>query len=166
MAKRSVALNELEDKIEVINTNIKDIFNFLEPNKIDAIVTNPPYMKLNTGAQNEEKKKLISRHEVECTLEDIIKISYKLLKSNGEFYMVHRAERIVDNLYYLRQYKLEPKVLRFIQPKENKEPNLVLIKAVKNAGYQLTLEKPLIIYNNDGSYTDEILEIYNKKGEK
>ena len=80
--------------------------------------------------------------------------------------MVHRAERIVDNLYYLRQYKLEPKVLRFIQPKENKEPNLVLIKAVKNAGYQLTLEKPLIIYNNDGSYTDEILEIYNKKGEK
>ena len=80
--------------------------------------------------------------------------------------MVHRAERIVDILYYLRQYKLEPKVLRFIQPKENKEPNLVLIKAVKNAGYQLTLEKPLIIYNNDGSYTDEILEIYNKKGEK
>lgn len=163
MAKRSVALNELEDKIEVINTNIKDIFNFLEPNKIDAIVTNPPYMKLNTGAQNEEKKKLISRHEVECTLEDIIKISYKLLKSNGEFYMVHRAERIVDILYYLRQYKLEPKVLRFIQPKENKEPNLVLIKAVKNAGYQLTLEKPLIIYNNDGEYTDEILKIYNKK---
>lgn len=166
MAKRSVSLNKLEDKIEIINTNIKNIFDFLEPNKIDSIVTNPPYMKLNTGAQNEEKKKLISRHEVECTLEDIIKISYKLLKSNGEFYMIHRAERIVDILYYLRQYKLEPKVLRFIQSNLNKEPNLVLIKAVKNAGYQLTLEKPLIIYNNDGSYTDEILEIYNKKGEK
>lgn len=163
MAKRSINLNNLDDKIEIINTNIKDVFDFLEPNKIDSIVTNPPYMKLNTGAQNEEKKKLISRHEVECTLEDIIKISYKLLKSNGEFYMVHRAERIVDILYYLRQYKLEPKVLRFIQPKENKEPNLVLIKAVKNAGYQLIIEKPLIIYNNDGSYTEEILEIYNKK---
>lgn len=163
MAKRSVELNHLEDKIEIINTNIKNIFNFLEANKIDAIVTNPPYMKLNTGAQNEERKKLISRHEVECTLEDIIQVSYKLLKSNGEFYMVHRAERIVDILYYLRQYKLEPKALRFIQPKENKEPNLVLIKAVKNAGYQLTLEKPLIIYNNDGEYTDEILKIYNKK---
>lgn len=163
MAKRSINLNNLDDKIEIINTNIKDVFEFLEPNKIDTIVTNPPYMKLNTGAQNEEKKKLISRHEVECTLEDIIKISYKLLKSNGEFYMVHRAERIVDILYYLRQYKLEPKVLRFIQPKENKEPNLVLIKAVKNAGYQLTIEKPLVIYNNDGSYADEILEIYNKK---
>ena len=163
MAKRSVALNELEDKIEVINTNIKDIFNFLEPNKIDAIVTNPPYMKLNTGAQNEEKKKLISRHEVECTLEDIIKISYKLLKSNGEFYMVHRAERIVDILFYLRQYKIEPKILRFIQPNLNKEPNLVLIKAVKNAGYQLNIKKPLIVYDEEGNYTDEILEIYNKE---
>ena len=165
MAKRSVELNHLEDKIEIINTNIKNIFDFLEPNKIEAIVTNPPYMKLNTGAQNEERKKLISRHEVECTLEDIIQISYKLLKSNGAFYMVHRAERIVDILYYLRQYKLEPKVLRFIQSSVGKEPNLALIKAVKNAGHQLTLEKPLIIYNNDGEYTDEILEIYNKRRE-
>ena len=165
MAKRSVELNHLEDKIEIINTNIKNIFDFLEPNKIEAIVTNPPYMKLNTGAQNEERKKLISRHEVECTLEDIIQISYKLLKCNGAFYMVHRAERIVDILYYLRQYKLEPKVLRFIQSSVGKEPNLALIKAVKNAGYQLTLEKPLIIYNNDGEYTDEILEIYNKRRE-
>lgn len=165
MAKRSVELNHLEDKIEIINTNIKNIFDFLEPNKIEAIVTNPPYMKLNTGAQNEERKKLISRHEVECTLEDIIQVSYKLLKSNGEFYMVHRAERIVDILYYLRQYKLEPKVLRFIQSSVGKEPNLALIKAVKNAGHQLTLEKPLIIYNNDGEYTDEILEIYNKRRE-
>lgn len=163
MAKRSVSLNNLDERIEIINANIKDIFRILEPNKIDCIVTNPPYMKLNTGKVNDEKKKLISRHEIECTLEDIIQISYKLLKSNGEFYMVHRAERIVDILYNLRKYKLEPKVLRFIQAKENKEPNLVLIKAVKNAGNQLTLEKPLIVYNNDGSYTDEILEIYNKK---
>lgn len=162
MAKRSVKLNNLEDKIEIINANIKNIFEHLNPNETDVIVTNPPYMKLNTGAINDEKKKLISRHEVECTLEDIIKISYKLLKSNGEFYMVHRAERIVDILYYLRQYKLEPKVLRFIQPNANKEPNLVLIKAVKNAGYQLKLEKPLIVYDNNGNYTDEILKIYNK----
>lgn len=163
MAKRSIELNNLQDKIEIINTNIKNIFEHLNPNEIDCIVTNPPYMKMNTGAINEEKKKLISRHEVECTLEDIIKISYKLLKSNGEFYMVHRAERIVDILYYLRQYKLEPKVLRFIQPNINKEPNLVLIKAVKNAGYQLKIEKPLIVYDEKGNYTDEILEIYNKK---
>ena len=120
-------------------------------------------MKLNTGAKNEEIKKLISRHEVECNLEDIIKIGYKLLKSKGEFYMVHRAERIVDILYNLRKYKLEPKEIRFIHSKVGKEPNLVLIKAVKDAGEHLIIDSPLVVYNNDGTYTDEILKIYNKK---
>ena len=163
MAKRSVKLNDLQDKIQIINKNIKNIFEEIEPNKIDAIVTNPPYMKLNTGAKNEEIKKLISRHEVECNLEDIIKISYKLLKSKGEFYMVHRAERIVDILYNLRKYKLEPKEIRFIHSKVGKEPNLVLIKAVKDAGEHLIIDTPLVVYNNDGTYTDEILKIYNKK---
>ena len=163
MAKRSVKLNDLQDKIQIINKNIKNIFEEIEPNKIDAIVTNPPYMKLNTGAKNEEIKKLISRHEVECNLEDIIKISYKLLKSKGEFYMVHRAERIVDILYNLRKYKLEPKEIRFIHSKVGKEPNLVLIKAVKDAGEHLIIDSPLVVYNNDGTYTDEILKIYNKK---
>lgn len=163
MAKRSVKLNDLQDKIQIINKNIKNIFEEIEPNKIDAIVTNPPYMKLNTGAKNEEIKKLISRHEVECNLEDIIKISYKLLKSKGEFYMVHRAERIVDILYNLRKYKLEPKEIRFIHSKVRKEPNLVLIKAVKDAGEHLIIDSPLVVYNNDGTYTDEILKIYNKK---
>ena len=163
MAKRSIKLNDLQDKIQIINKNIKNIFEEIEPNKIDAIVTNPPYMKLNTGAKNEEIKKLISRHEVECNLEDIIKISYKLLKSKGEFYMVHRAERIVDILYNLRKYKLEPKEIRFIHSKVGKEPNLVLIKAVKDAGEHLIIDSPLVVYNNDGTYTDEILKIYNKK---
>lgn len=163
MAKRSVKLNDLQDKIQIINKNIKNIFEEIEPNKIDAIVTNPPYMKLNTGAKNEEIKKLISRHEVECNLEDIIKISYKLLKSKGEFYMVHRAERIVDILYNLRKYKLEPKEIRFIHSKVGKEPNLVLIKAVKDAGEHLIIDSPLVVYNNEGTYTDEILKIYNKK---
>ena len=163
MAERSVKLNNLEDKIPIINTNIKDIFDKFEPNTFDAIVTNPPYMKLNTGAKSDEIKKLISRHEVECNLEDIIKISYKLLKSRGEFYMVHRAERIVDILYLMRKYKLEPKKIRFIQSKVNKEPNLLLIKGVKDAGNQLKIERPLVVYNEDGSYTDEILEIYHKK---
>lgn len=163
MAERSVKLNNLEDKISIINTNIKDIFDKFEPNTFDAIVTNPPYMKLNTGAKSDEIKKLISRHEVECNLEDIIKISYKLLKSRGEFYMVHRAERIVDILYLMRKYKLEPKKIRFIQSKVNKEPNLLLIKGVKDAGNQLKIERPLVVYNEDGSYTDEILEIYHKK---
>lgn len=163
MAERSVKLNNLEDKISIINTNIKNIFDKFEPNTFDVIVTNPPYMKLNTGAKSDEIKKLISRHEVECNLEDIIKISYKLLKSRGEFYMVHRAERIVDILYLMRKYKLEPKKIRFIQSKVNKDPNLLLIKGVKDAGNQLKIERPLVVYNEDGSYTNEILEIYHKK---
>lgn len=163
MAERSVKLNNLEDKISIINTNIKDIFDKFEPNTFDVIVTNPPYMKLNTGAKSDEIKKLISRHEVECNLEDIIKISYKLLKSRGEFYMIHRAERIVDILYLMRKYKLEPKKIRFIQSKVNKDPNLLLIKGVKDAGNQLKIERPLVVYNEDGSYTNEILEIYHKK---
>ena len=162
MAQRSSILNGLEEKFEIINKNMKNILEVLDSNSIDAVVTNPPYMKLNTGARNEEKKKLISRHEVECTLEDVITTSYKLLKDKGEFYMVHRAERIVDILYFLREYKLEPKLIRFVQSKIGKEPNLVLIKAIKNAGKHLKIEKPLIIYNDNGTYTDEVLKIYNK----
>lgn len=162
MAKRSIKLNGLENKIEIINKNIKDIFEILEPNKYDAIVTNPPYKKLDTGLKSEDKKQLISRHEVECTLEDIIEKSYKLLTSNGEFYMVHRAERLVDIMYYLRKYKLEPKNIRFVHSKKDEKPNLILIRAVKNAKEFLKIAKPLVIYKDNGEYTDEILKIYNK----
>ena len=163
MATRSIKLNNLEEKFEIQNINVKDIFNVIEPNTIDVIVTNPPYMKLNTGAKNIEKKKLISRHEVECNLEDIISISYKLLKSKGEFYMVHRAERIVDIMFLLRKYKVEPKKIRFVHPRKEKEPNLVLIKCVKNGGNGLKIDKPLIVYDDCGNYTDEIYKIYNKE---
>ena len=163
MAKRSIELNNLQEKFDVLNINIKDVFEYIEPNTIDAIVTNPPYMKLDSGAQNAEKKKLISRHEVECNLEDIVKISYRLLKSKAEFYMVHRAERIVDIMYLLRKYKLEPKQIRFVQSKQSTAPNLVLIKCVKDGGNALRIDKPLVVYNEDGTYTDEIYEIYNKQ---
>ena len=163
MAERSIKLNNLEDRFCIKNINIKDVFNDIKPNTIDAIVTNPPYMRENTGAKNLEKKKLISRCEVECTLEDVIQISYKLLKSKGEFYMVHRAERIVDILYNLRKCKLEPKNIRFVHSKAEKEPNLVLIKCVKDAGNGLKIDKPLVVYNENGEYTEEILKIYNKK---
>lgn len=162
MAERSIKLNRLEEKFKILNIDIKDVFQFVEPNSIDAIVTNPPYMKLNSGAQNIEEKKLISRHEVACNLEDIVKISYKLLKSKAEFYMVHRAERIVDIMYTLRNYKLEPKQMRFVQSRQDSSPNLVLIRCVKDGGKALKIDKPLIIYNEDGKYTEEIYKIYNR----
>lgn len=163
MASRSIKLNGLENKFKILNINIKDVFEFIDPNTIDAIVTNPPYMKLNSGAQNIEPKKLISRHEVECNLEDIIKISYKLLKSKGEFYMVHRPDRIVDMMYLLRKYKLEPKQMRFVQSKQKSSPSLVLVRCIKDGGISLKIDEPLIIYNDDGTYSDEIYKIYNKE---
>lgn len=163
MSRKSAILNDLEKKFEVINTDINDIFNVLSKNEFDAIVTNPPYKPVNTGARNLETKKLISRHEVKCNLEDIIEKSSKLLKSLGEFYMVHRAERLADIMCLLRKYKLEPKEIRFVQSKINEKPKLILVKAIKNAKEFLKIDSPLIIYRDDGEYTDEILKIYNKK---
>lgn len=166
MASRSVRLNNLQDSISIINDNLKNLSNHFEPNSIDVIVTNPPYKKNNTGLKNDDYRNLVSRHEIECTLEDIISISKKLLKDKGEIYMINRAERLVDIVSCMRNYKLEPKVIRFVHSKQNEKPNLVLIKAVKNAGEFLKIEKPLVVYRDDGEYTDEILEIYNKKRNK
>ncbi len=163
MANRSAKLNNLENKFEVINENIKNIFPRLNKYEFDAVVTNPPYKKVNTGVKSVDERQLISRHEVECTLEDIIENSSKLLKDLGEFYMVHRAERLVDIMCLLRKYKLEPKNIRFVHSKVEEKPSLILIRAVKGAKEFLKIDKPLIIYREDGKYTDEILEIYDKK---
>lgn len=163
MASRSAALNNLQDKFEVINTNIKDVFDILQPHNFDVVVTNPPYKKANTGVKSIDKKQLISRHEVECTLEDIIEKSSKLLKDLGEFYMVHRAERLADIMCLLRKYKLEPKNIRFVHSKAEEKPELILVRAVRSAKEFLKIDKPLVIYKENGEYTDEILEIYDKK---
>lgn len=162
MAKRSVRLNNLENKFEIINDNITNLEKIYEGNSFDVIVTNPPYKKENTGIVNEEKKKLISRHEILAKLEDYIKISNKLLKDKGEFYMVHRPERLVDIIAYMRQYKIEPKEIRFVCSHENEPPKLVLIKGVKNGKPFLKFKENLYIYEKDGNYTEEILKIYNK----
>ncbi len=163
MAQRSVKLNNLEDKIELINDNIKSLITILGINTIDVVVTNPPYKKINTGLTNENKKKLISRHEIEANLEDFIKISSKILKDNGVIYMVHRPDRLVDIIELMRKYKLEPKVLKMVVPKLNKRPNMILIKGIKNAKPFLTIEENLCIYNENGTYTKEILKIYNRE---
>ena len=162
MAKRSVILNKLENKIEIINDDINNIEKYFENNYFDVIVTNPPYQKNNTGLKSENEKNLISRHEIKCTLEDIIKKSFKILKDKGEFYMVHRPERLVDIMYLMRKNKIEPKELRFVYPKISDKPNLILIKGIKNAKQFLKVEKPLIIYNEEGIYTKEVLSIYGK----
>ncbi len=165
MAKRSVILNNLEEKIEIINEDIKNISKIFNRNSIDVIVTNPPYKEINRGIINNNENKIISRHEVKANLEDFIKVSSELLKDYGELYMVNRPERIVDIIEYMRKYKIEPKNIKFVYPKINKEPNLILVKAVKNAKKFIKIEKPLIIYDNNNNYTEEIYKIYNKKVE-
>lgn len=163
MASRSVLLNNLQDKIEIINKNIKNISDTLGINVSDVVVTNPPYKKYGTGLLNENDSKIISRHEKECTLEDVIKQSFKILKDKGLFYMVHRPDRLVDIIYLMRKYKIEPKEIRIVYSNIKSKAVLVLIKGIKNAGEELKVLSPLYIYNEDGTYTDEILKIYNKK---
>ena len=162
MAKRSVLLNKLEEKIEIINENILNLESKFEKNSIDVIVTNPPYKKKGTGVINEKESKLIARNEITASLEDFIEISSKLLKYKGEIFMVHRPERLVDILYLMRNKKIEPKNIRFVYANKESEPKLILVRGVKNAKEFLKVEKNLYIYNEDGNYSDEILKIYNK----
>ena len=162
MAQRSVKLNNLNNKIEIINTDINNLEDFFDLNSFDAIVTNPPYKNENSGKINNNEYKYISRHETTANLSKFISISFKMLKDKGSFYMVHRPERLVDIIYELRKNKLEPKNIKFVYSNKNKEPKLVLIKAVKNANRFLKIDKPLFVYDEDGKYTDELLKIYNK----
>ena len=162
MAKRSVELNKLENKIKIINENILNLKKLYKQKSFDVVVTNPPYKKLNTGLVNDKNKKVISRHEITASLEDFINSASYLLKDYGEFYMVNRPDRLVDIFSIMRKEKIEPKLIKFVYPNKNKKTNLVLIKGVKNGNPFLEYENNLFVYNEDGTYTDDILKIYNK----
>ncbi len=162
MAKRSSLLNDLQDKFQILNENILNLSKLYDNQTFDVIVTNPPYKKKDTGIINEDERKIISRHEITANLEDFVKVSRDLLKDKGEFYMVHRPERLVDILSLLRKYKIEPKELRLVYSNMNKPPKLVLIKGIKNSKSFLKVDKNLYIYDDKGNYTEEILKIYNK----
>ena len=160
MAQNSVMLNNLQDKIEILNIDLKMLPNKFSKHSFDSVVSNPPYMKKGGALVNEQDNFAISRHEIYCSLEDIISVSGYLLKPLGKLFLVHRPDRLVDILCLMRQYKLEPKYIRFVQSKIGKKPNLLLIEAVKDAKSDLKYYDPLIVYNEDGTYTDEIYQIY------
>lgn len=164
MAKRSIKLNDLEERFKIINEDIKHIIkkNYIKKNTIDVIITNPPYKEIGNGVVNKNEKKLISRHEVTAKLSDFIEISSQLLKDKGTLYMVHKPERLVDIIYEMRKYKLEPKEIRFIYPSKGKDTNLVLVKSIKGGNKFLRIANPLYIYDESGNYTEEIKSIYNK----
>lgn len=162
MAVRSCKLNNLEDRFILINEDILNLKSLYERDSFDVVVSNPPYKKINTGVVNEIEKKFISRHEATAKLEDFIETSRYLLKDKGELFLVHRPERLVDILFLMRKNKIEPKSIRFVFPSKNKEPKLVLIKGIKNGKPFLKVEKNLYVYEENGEYSKEINEIYNR----
>jgi tRNA1Val (adenine37-N6)-methyltransferase len=162
MAKRSVSLNELDDKITIHTGDIKDCFKDIGTSNFDVVTSNPPYKRGDTGLLNPEDKKAISRHELLITLDELIYSASKLLKVGGRFYMIHRPERLADIILGLNKNKFSPKRIRFVHPYISKKPTMVLIEATKCGGNFLLVEEPLYIYNEDGSYTDEILRIYGR----
>ena len=162
MASRSIQLNCLENRIEILNENILNLKEKYKKGSFDVVTMNPPYKKINTGVVNRNDKKLISRHEITASLEDFIEIASFLLKDFGEFYLVHRPERLVDIFYIMREKKIEPKKLKFVYPNKNKKTNLILIKGIKKGKPFLEYENNLYIYNEIGNYTKDVLKIYYK----
>lgn len=160
MARRSVLLNGLEDKIDIVTGDIKEAESLFDAASFDVITCNPPYMIGKHGITNEGNAKAIARHEILCTLEDIVSQAAKLLKPGGNFFMVHRPFRLAEIMTVLQAYKLEPKRMQLVYPFVDKEPNMVLIEANRGGKPRLTVEKPLIVYKEPGVYMPEIYEIY------
>lgn len=160
MARRSVAYNDLEDRIDIVTGDIKDASRLFGASSFDVITTNPPYMIADHGLVNPDEAKALARHEIKCTLEDVISQSAKVLRPGGHFFMVHRPFRLSEIFTLMTTYKLEPKRMRMVYPYVDAEPNMVLIEGVRGGKPRISVEKPLIVYKERGKYTDEIYDIY------
>ncbi|MDO4321673.1 MAG: tRNA1(Val) (adenine(37)-N6)-methyltransferase [Lachnospiraceae bacterium] len=160
MARRSVRLNDLEQRVEIIQGDIKEAGELFAPASFDTVTSNPPYMIGQHGLVNPDIEKAAARHEILCTLEDVVRAAAKLVRPGGRFYMVHRPFRLAEIIRTLSQYKLEPKRMRLVYPYVDREPNMVLIEAVRGGKPRMTVEKPLIVYKEPGVYMPEITEIY------
>ena len=160
MARRSVMMNGLQNKIHIIDGDIKEASNIFGGATFDVVTTNPPYMTEHHGLQNPEEPKAIARHEVKCNLEDVIRESAKVLVPGGRFYMVHRPRRLADIIRLMREYRIEPKRIRMVHPFIEKEANMVLIEGLRGGKPMMKVEAPLIVYKSQGVYTDEIYDIY------
>ncbi|MCB2361022.1 tRNA1(Val) (adenine(37)-N6)-methyltransferase [Clostridium estertheticum] len=161
MANRSIEYNNLEDKIKFINGDLKDIKLIKDIDKVDIVTVNPPYKLQNSGLISLNDKDAIARHEICCTLEDVIIACRILLKDNGRMYMVHRPDRLADILCTMRKHRIEPKRIRMVHPSVNKAPNIVLIEGQRDGGAFLKWDPPLYVHVEDGGYTEEIKNMYN-----
>lgn len=163
MARRSVAYNHLEDKIDIVTGDVKEAVNLFGSVFFDVVTTNPPYMIGAHGLQNKDSAKAIARHEVLCDLDDILRESAKVLRSGGRFYMVHRPFRLAEILSKMCAYKIEPKRMRLVHPYIDKEPNMVLIEGSRGGNSRMTVEPPLIVYREKNVYSEELLGEYGLK---
>ena len=163
IARRSIALNDLSDHISMLQGDVCRIADYFQPASCDYVTCNPPYMPAAHGLTNPDQDKAIARHEILCTLTDVVKAAAWMLKPGGHFVMVHRPFRLAEIICRLKEYRLEPKRMRLVYPYVDKEPNMVLIDAVKGGKERVTLDPPLIVYEKNGVYTREIYEIYGIK---
>lgn len=160
MARRSVALNRLEKKITIVNGDIKEASQIFGPASFDVVTSNPPYMNDARGLKNPDLPKAIARHEVLCTLEDVVREAAKVLKTGGRFYLVHRPHRLAEIINTLTAYRLEPKRMKMVHPFADREANMVMIEAVRGGGAFLKVEAPVIVFREPGVYSDEIRDVY------
>lgn len=158
MARRSVALNHLEDHIDIVTGDIRDASTRFGASSFSVITVNPPYMTQDHGLTNRSDAKTIARHEVLCTLGDVLRESARILPPHGRFYMVHRPFRLAEILSEMRAAGIEPKRLRFVHPYSDREPGLILVEGLRGGRSGMTVEKPLILHEDDGTYTKEVRE--------
>ncbi len=160
MARRSVLVNHLEDRVRIVTGDIREAAALFGAASFHVVTVNPPYMIGDHGLKNANEAKYIARHEVLCTLEDVLRESARLLGNKGRFYMVHRPFRLAEILAGMSRHRIEPKRMRLVHPYIDREPNMVLLEGVKDASPRMTVEPPLVVYNKDGTYTDELLKLY------
>lgn len=165
MAKRSVILNNLEDRIDVKCEDLNNLKSVFENASFDAVTVNPPYMIPGKALVNPDESKAIARHEIKCTLKDVLSESSRLLKNGGKLFMVHKPERLDEIIVAMKEGKLEPKRLRIVYPRIDSKPNMILIEGAKCANAGMIVEKPLIIYDESGKYTREVAKIYESDDE-
>jgi len=163
MARRSCEMNGLEDRVHFACSDILEMDMSISGKSVDMVTCNPPYFAKGGAIPSSNAEKFIARHETTATVEDFIKAAAGLLKGKGHFFMVHRPSRLVDIFYFCRKYGLEPKDIRFVVPKAGQTPNIVLIHCSAGGGRELKYMKNLCVYNDDGSYTEEIECIYERK---
>ena len=160
MARRSVGLNSLEDRVRIVQGDIREASRLFGKASFDVVTSNPPYMNDSHGLKNPDLPKAIARHEVLCSLEDVVREGARVLRPGGRFYMVHRPHRLIEIITAFTRHKLEPKRMKLVHPFVDREANMVLIEAVKGGRSMIKVEKPLIVYREPGVYMDEIYDIY------